>query len=65
VGVEVAVIVEETGKVLATWARDAVHAQASEIMKRLTKVLPSGRRDAIAAGRSRRALRDRRRRKQS
>jgi hypothetical protein len=50
VGVEVAVIVEETGKVLAGWARDAVHAQTSEIMKRLAKVLPSARRDAIAAG---------------
>ena len=50
VGVEVAVIVEETGKVLASWARDAVHAQTREIMKRLVKVLPSGQRDAIAAG---------------
>jgi len=49
VGVETSVIVEETGKVLASWARDAVHAQASEIMKRINKVLPDVARDAIAA----------------
>jgi hypothetical protein len=50
VGVEVSVIVEETGKVLVCWARDAVHAQTAEIMKKLGKVLPVPARDAIAAG---------------
>jgi hypothetical protein len=50
VGLEAAVIVEETGKVLALWARDAVHAQAAEITRKLAKVLPLPARDAIAAG---------------
>lgn len=50
VGVEVSVIVEETGKVLVAWARDAVHAQRAEIMKQLVKVLPDPARDVIAAG---------------
>jgi hypothetical protein len=50
VGLEAAVIVEETGKVLALWARDAVHAQAAEITRRLAKVLPRPARDEIAAG---------------
>ncbi len=50
VGVEVAVIVEETGKVLVTWARDAVHAQTTEIVKRMRKVLADRAQDAIAAG---------------
>lgn len=49
VGVEVSVIIEETGKVLAGWTRDAVHAQTAEIMKRLGKVLGPTPRDAIAA----------------
>jgi hypothetical protein len=49
VGVEVAVIVEETGKVLVSWARDAVHAHTTEIMKRMRKVLPERAQDAIAA----------------
>lgn len=49
VGVEVSVIVEETGKVLVGWARDAVHAQTAEIMKRLGKVQAPALRDAIAA----------------
>jgi hypothetical protein len=47
---EVAVIVEETAKVLAAWARDAVHAQSMEIMKRLAKVVPAPARDAMVAG---------------
>ena len=50
VGVEVAVIVEETGKVLASWARDAVHAQTADILRKLGKVLPASARDAIASG---------------
>lgn len=50
VGLEAAVIVEETGKVLSLWTRDAVHAQASEITRKLAKVLPQPARDAIAAG---------------
>jgi len=50
VGVEVAVIVEETGKVLVGWARDAVHAQTAEIMKRLGKVPAPSARDGIATG---------------
>jgi hypothetical protein len=50
VGLEAAVIVEETGKVLALWTRDAVRAQASEITRKLAKVLPPPARDAIAAG---------------
>ena len=50
VGVEVAVIVEETGKVLTLWARDAVHAQAAEMATKLAKVLPRAARDAIAGG---------------
>jgi hypothetical protein len=45
----VSVIVEETGKVLVGWARDAVHAQTAEIMKRLGKVQAPALRDAIAA----------------
>ena len=49
VGVEVSVIVEETGKVLVGWARDAVHAQTAEIMRRLGKVPGPAPRDAIAA----------------
>lgn len=39
VGTEVAVIIEETGKVLAGWTRDAVHAQAAEITRKLGRVL--------------------------
>jgi hypothetical protein len=50
VGMETAVIVEETGKVLTLWARDAVRAQASEITRKLAKVLPRPARDEIAAG---------------
>lgn len=50
VGLEVAVIVEETGKVLAMWARDAVHQQTAEITRKLAKVLPRPARDEIAAG---------------
>jgi hypothetical protein len=50
VGLEAAVIVEETGKVLTLWARDAVRAQASEITRKLAKVLPRPARDEIAAG---------------
>jgi hypothetical protein len=50
VGVEVAVIVEETGKVLVDWARDTVHAQAAEIMKRLGKDPSPSARDDIATG---------------
>jgi hypothetical protein len=50
VGLEVAVIVEETGKVLAAWTRDAVHAQRVEINKHLAKVLPRVARDEIAVG---------------
>ncbi|HEX5659803.1 MAG TPA: hypothetical protein VFX59_21560 [Polyangiales bacterium] len=50
VGLEAAVIVEETGKVLALWARDAVHQQAAEITRKLAKVLPRAARDEIAAG---------------
>ncbi len=50
VGMETAVIVEETGKVLALWARDAVRAQAAEITRKLAKVLPRHARDGIAAG---------------
>jgi hypothetical protein len=50
VGLEAAVIVEETGKVLALWARDAVHAQAAEITRKLAKVLARPARDEIAAG---------------
>jgi hypothetical protein len=50
VGIEVAVIVEETEKVLVAWTRDAVHAQRLEIMRQLTKVVPDAARDAIAAG---------------
>lgn len=50
VGLETAVIVEETGKVLALWARDAVHQQTAEIMRKLAKVLPHPARDEIAAG---------------
>jgi hypothetical protein len=50
VGMEAAVIVEETGKVLALWARDAVHAQAAEIRRKLAKVLPRNERDGFAAG---------------
>jgi hypothetical protein len=50
VGLETAVIVEETGKVLALWARDAVRQQAAEITRKLAKVLPRPARDEIAAG---------------
>ena len=50
VGLEVAVIVEETGKVLALWARDAVHQQSTEITRKLAKVLPRPARDEIATG---------------
>jgi hypothetical protein len=50
VGLEVAVIVEETGKVLVAWARDAVHAQRAEITRQLGKVLARGARDEIAVG---------------
>ncbi|MEY4576876.1 MAG: hypothetical protein RL701_1579 [Pseudomonadota bacterium] len=50
VGLEVAVIVEETGKVLTDWVRDAVHAQRAEITKQLAKVLPAGARDEFAVG---------------
>jgi hypothetical protein len=50
VGVKVAVIVEETGKVLVDWARDAVHAQTADIMNKLGKVLSPPLRDAIASG---------------
>lgn len=50
VGVEVAVIVEEAGKVLVSWTRDAVHAQMTEITTRMAKVVPLVARDAIAAG---------------
>jgi hypothetical protein len=50
VGLEAAVIVEETGKVLILWARDAVHAQTAEITRKLAKVLPRSARDEIAAG---------------
>jgi hypothetical protein len=46
VGLEVAVIVEETGKVLVDCARDAVHAQRAE----MEKVLQVSARDEIAAG---------------
>jgi hypothetical protein len=46
----VAVIVEETGKVLTDWVRDAVHAQRTEITKQLAKVLPAGARDEFAVG---------------
>jgi hypothetical protein len=50
VGLEVAVIVEEMGKVLVLWARDAVNAQGTEITRKLAKVLPRPERDEIAAG---------------
>jgi len=50
VGMEVAVIVEETGKVLVGWTRDAVHAQREEFMRQSAKVLGPGARDVIAAG---------------
>jgi hypothetical protein len=50
VGLDVAVIVEETGKVLALWARDAVHQQTAEITRKIAKVLPHPARDEIAAG---------------
>ncbi len=50
VGMEAAVIVEETGKVLALWTRDAVRAQAAEITRKLAKVLPHHARDAFATG---------------
>jgi hypothetical protein len=50
VGLEVAVIMEETGKVLVSWARDAVHAQGIEITRKLAKVMASSARDAIAVG---------------
>lgn len=50
VGLEIAVIVEETGKVLALWARDAVRQQAAEITRKLARVLPRSARDEIAAG---------------
>jgi len=49
VGMETAVIVEETGKVLALWTRDAVRAQAAEITRKLAKVLPREVRDAFEA----------------
>jgi hypothetical protein len=50
VGLKTAVMVEETGKVLALWARDAVHEQAAEITRKLAKVLPRAPRDEIAGG---------------
>ncbi len=50
VGMEAAVIVEETGKVLALWTRDAVRAQAAEITRKLARVLPHHARDAFATG---------------
>jgi hypothetical protein len=50
VGLETAVMVEETGKVLVLRARDAVHQQAAEITRKLAKVLPRAPRDEIAAG---------------
>lgn len=50
VGLEVAVIVEETGKVLVSWARDAVHGQVAEITREVARVLPRPARDAIARG---------------
>lgn len=50
VGLEAAVIVEETGKVLALWARDAVRQQSVEITRKIAKVLPRPARDEIATG---------------
>lgn len=50
VGLEASVIVEETGKAVALWARDAVCQQAAEITRKLAKVLPRAARDEIAAG---------------
>ena len=50
VGMEAAVIVEETAKVLTLWARDAVRAQAMGITRKLAKVLPLDARDAFASG---------------
>lgn len=48
VGLETAVLIKESGKVLVNWARDAVTRQAREIKGESPKVLPTGTRDAIA-----------------
>lgn len=48
VGLEVAVIVEETAKVLCLYARDAVAAQGMEITRQLRRHAPDGPRDAMA-----------------
>jgi hypothetical protein len=47
VGLEVAVIIEESGKVIVDWARDAVLAQRREIRRKLAGHPGPGLRDAI------------------
>lgn len=47
VGLEVAVVIEETAKVLVAFTRDAVAAQRVEKTMQLPRVLASGSRDAI------------------
>ncbi len=49
VGMEVAVVIEETGKVLTDWVRDAMLAQAKRITRESPKHAPVAARDAIGA----------------
>lgn len=48
VGLEAAVLIEESGKVLVNWARDAVVGQALGMKGESGKVLNRRARDAIA-----------------
>jgi hypothetical protein len=50
VGLEVAVVVEESAKVLCHWARDAVAAQTAASEKVSARHLPDPARDEIAKG---------------
>ena len=51
VGTEVLVIIEEIGKVIGAWVRDAVGAQTLGITGRMAGLPGDGARDGIASGR--------------
>lgn len=48
VGLETAVFIEESAKVLVAWARDAVIAQALEVARKSGRQIEAGARDEIA-----------------
>lgn len=50
VGLETAVLIEETGKVLRDWARDAVNAQGAKITGEFHRHPRDGPRDGIGGG---------------